>query len=782
MEYHKMFKYLVVDNRIDAQTFTGALLRDIVSEIEKKGHEVIIAKSEFEAEMAIVKEATIACAIISYDQESSDFNAIKIIDFIRNRGFDTPIFILSEKELISDITLDHLNEIRGYIHPEEETAVYIAKYLNRAFNEYIDSLKTPFFGGMIDWSEAGNDMWLCPGHNGGNFLKKSPRGKILHDYLGEQFWRADFNFVPDLGDVFNHTGEYLESEKQAAKIFGADRAYFILNGSSTSVKIINGALLKKGDLVLFDRNNHKSHHHSLMLYGAIPIFLEDDRNDYGMVGPVNFAALDESKIREDIKNNPLVEDKNAWKKDRPFRAIIIENNTYDGTTYNVATLIEKLGHLADYIFLDEAWGAFMKFHPIFKNRFGMSYDFKEEDPGLYVAQSTHKQLCGMSQASQILVKDKHIEGKDHHINHLRMNEVYMMHMSTSPFYPMFASLDVSAQMMKGKAGFVMWDDALRYSIEIRKKIREIAKVYAKHEDPAKRWFLDPFVPDKVTITNSEYTEDLIDVPWEEVSTDVLVMEQQAWIMREGATWHGYKSVKDDFVMIDPTKLMLLTPGIDRENNTYEEHGVPAPLLGKYLRSRGVVHEKTDFNLILFLITPGIEKNKAGTMLAEIIRFKELYDENALMEIVYPELTKEFPELYKGKGIKDVAQVIHNIYKDNNAKALQKKLFQKEHFPEMVMSPQKAQEKFVSGEVDYVPLTEAKNRIAATLALVYPPGIGVIFPGERYDEKAQPMLDYFALFEKTNPYFPGFDNEIQGAYLEKDPKTGKERYYTYVIKE
>lgn len=781
MEYNQMFKYLLVDKKVDDNNILGKLLRNIIKQIEKNGHKVITAKSQFEAEVAITNDAAIACVLLDLDEESEDFSTSSIINFIRKKGFEMPVFIVTERENISDITFSHLEKIRGYIHPEEETPAYVAKYVHRAFLEYISALKTPFFGGMIDWAEAGNDMWLCPGHNGGNFLKKSAQGKILHDYLGEQFWRADFNFVPDLGDILTHTGAYLDSEKQAAEIFGADRAYFVLNGTSTSVKIVNGALLKRDDLVLFDRNNHKSHHHSLMLYGAIPVFIEDDRNDYGMVGPVNFNALDETKIRENIRKNKLVKDKDAWKKERPFRAIIIENNTYDGTTYNVKTIMEKIGHLADYVFFDEAWGAFMKFHPVYKGRFGMSLELDENSPGIYVTHSTHKQLSGMSQASQILVKDKHINGQKKHINHLRMNEVYMMHMSTSPFYPMFASLDVGAQMMKGNSGFALWDEALRNAIEIRKKIREIAKEYANNPDPAKRWFYDPFVPDVVTIKNSEFTPDIVNKPWEEIDTDILVMEQQAWLMREGANWHGYKTVKDDFVMIDPAKMMLLTPGINRETGEYEGMGVPAPLLGKYLRSRGIVHEKTDFNLILFLITPGIQKNKAGTLLAELIRFKELFDENALMEDVYPELTSEYPELYKGKGIKDIAEVIHGIYKVNKAKSLQKKLFQEKHFPEMAMTPQQAQEKMIGGEVDFVPLTEAHGRIAATLALVYPPGIGVIFPGERYDEKAKPMMDYFKLFEETNPSFPGFDNEIQGAYLQKD-ENGNEKYFTYVVKE
>ncbi len=777
-----MFQFLIIDNDINKDTTSGELIRNIANAIVDNGYNVVTSEDQFESEVAIMSNPTFGCVLIDWDENSEAFDTMAIIKFIRERGLDMPVFIVTEKENISDIDYELLNESRGFIHPEEETPAFAAKYVIRAYKEYVTSLKTPFFGGMIDWVEAGNEMWLCPGHNGGNFYKKSPQGRILYNYLGEQFWRADFNFVPDLGDILTHTGAYLESEQEAARIFGADRTYFVLNGTSTSVKMVNGALIKQGDLVLFDRNNHKSHHHSaLMINGGIPIFIEDDRNDFGMVGPVKLDCLDEDKLRESIRTNPLVKDKDAWTKERPFRVAIIENNTYDGTTYNVKTIVDKIGHLCDYIFFDEAWGAFMKFHPVFKGRFGMGLELTEKDPGIYVTQSTHKQLAGMSQASQIHAKDNHIKGQDRRLNHKRMNEVYMMHMSTSPFYPMFASLDVGAQMMKGKNGFFLWDDALKQSIEVRKKIREIGRKFKEHNDPKRRWFYDPFVPDRVTLKDSDHHKDVADIPWEDLPTDVLAAEQQAWLMRPDAKWHGYSSLKDDLVMMDPTKMFFITPGIDRIKNTYEEWGLPAPMLGKYMRSRGVVHEKTDFNSILFLITPGIEKNKAGTLMSELLRFKELFDRNAIMDEVYPELTNEFPDHYKGKGVWDVAQIIHNIYKENDAKTLQQKMFKKEHFPEMAMTPQEAQNKLVAGEVDYIPLTEAHNRIAATLALVYPPGIGVIMPGERYDHKAKPMMDYFALFEQTNPSFPGFDNEIQGAYLDKD-ENGKERYFTYVVKE
>ena len=119
--------------------------------------------------------------------------------------------------------------------------------------------------------------------------------------------------------------------------------------------------------MLFDRNNHKAAHHgALFLGGGIPIFLETDRNAYGLIGPIYHEALDEAAIREKIRDNPLVDDKEAWRRERPFRVAVIEQCTYDGTIYSAEMILEKIGHLCDYILFDEAWAGFMKFHPLYR--------------------------------------------------------------------------------------------------------------------------------------------------------------------------------------------------------------------------------------------------------------------------------------------------------------------------------------------------------------------------------------------------------------------------------
>ena len=783
MEYNRLFQLFVVHSEIEDESVTGRLLRAIIRAVRDRGFEVLTAQSTEQAKFQIQNDASIACFLIGWDGGDQSLNTEEILGYIRHRGLESPVFLVTERHRISDLTDGILEQIRGTIFPQEDTPDFVAKNVIRAYHEYVDGLKTPFFGGMIDYVEAGNQMWLAPGHNGGIFYEKSPIGRVLFDYMGENFWRADFNFVPDLGDIFGPTGPFLKAEQQAAEIFGADRTYFVLNGSSTSNKMVNGSLVAPGDLVLFDRNNHKSHHHSaLMLNGGIPIYLPDDRNSFGMVGPIEFDALDEDRLRQQIRDNPLVTDPDAWKRDRPFRVALLENCTYDGTIYQVEMIREKLGHLCDYLLFDEAWGGFMRFHPIYQNRYAMGLDkLTEDDPGIFAVQSTHKQLAGMSQASQFHVKDNHLKGLDRRVNHKRINEIFMMHTSTSPFYPMYASLDVGAQMMKGRNGTFLWDEALRLGIDIRKKTREIAHGFRENEDdPRKNWFFEPFVPDKVTIKNSDHCENMTDAIWEDLPTDLLINEQQCWWFREGADWHGYSRIVDGYAMVDPTKMLFLTPGVNRKTGEYQDWGIPAAIFGAFLRSRGIVPEKTDFNSILFLLTPGLERSKAGTLLAEFVSFKRLFDANALVDEVLPDLIRDFPDHYSGMHIQELAQGLHDLYKRRDAKSLQKKQFQQAHFPELAMSPHDAHSAFIASQADYIPMSEVKGRVAATLALVYPPGIGVVVPGERYDDRAQPQIDYFMLFEETENLFPGFENEVQGVYREEID--GAVRYHTYVVKE
>jgi ornithine decarboxylase len=786
MDFFRHLTVLVCAPAFDPDDLEGARVQQIVTAVEKLGFEVIRARRFEDAAIAVQTDAAIGCMVVDWGKRGIDGKAAALINLMRKRGLEMPIVILVRRKRLEDIPVEVLDFIDGYVFLAEETPEFIARGLVSRLKQYAETLKTPFFGALVDYAEEGNQLWTCPGHNGGIFYNRSPIGRIFVQHLGESVFRDDLdNSVLELGDLLVHEGPALQAQKEAAVIFGAEKTYFVLNGTSASNKVVLSALVAEGDLVLFDRNNHKAAHHgALFLGGAIPVFLETDRNAYGLIGPIYHEALDETAIREKIRTNPLIEDKGAWRKERPFRVAVIEQCTYDGTINNAAMILEKIGRLCDYILFDEAWAGFMKFHPLYAGRFAMGLkNLGPDAPGIIATQSTHKQLASFSQASQIHTKDSHIRGQERRVEHRRFNESFLLHASTSPFYPIFASLDVGAQMMKGRSGEILWDDTIKLGIELRKKVRAIRREFEeKEKDPSRRWFFDSFVPDRVAPpANGSHISDSESVPWESISTDELAADPRYWELAPGAAWHGFVHVAQGYAMTDPNKLTLLTPGFDRQTGGYAEKGVPAPIVAQYLRENRVVPEKNDLNSLLFLLTPGVESSKAGTLLSALVAFKRLHDDNAPLEDAMPEFVRRRPKRYRGLRLRDLCADFHAFHRDCGTSSLQRGQFAPQHLPEMVVAPHEAVRQLTRNKVDYLPIEQAEGRIATTLMLVYPPGIGTIVPGERIGPRAKPMLDYFKVFEKSANLFPGFEAEIQGVFREVEP-SGAIRFYTYVMRE
>ncbi len=785
MDYFRRFTFLFAAPAFDADDLEGVRFNQIIDEIQKSGFEVVRARKIEDAEIAVQTDAAIGCMVVDWGKKGLEGKTAALINLMRRRGLDFPIVLLIRRKRFEDLPVEVLDFIDGYIFLSEETPPFIAKNLISRLKQYAETLKTPFFGALVDYAEEGNQLWTCPGHNGGMFYSRSPIGRVFLEHLGEAIFRDDLdNSVLDLGDLLTHEGPALKAQKEAAQIFGAEKTYFVLNGTSTSNKVALGALVTDGDLVLFDRNNHKAAHHgALMINGGIPVYIPTSRNAWGLIGPMRWDGLDETRLREGIKNHPLIKDPEAWRRPRPFRVAVVEQCTYDGTIHSAEMILKAIGHLCDYIMFDEAWAGFMKFHPLFAGRFAMGLSGLDADaPGIIATQSTHKQLASFSQASQIHIKDRHIRGQKRRIEHRRFNESFMQHASTSPFYPLFASLDVGAQMMKGRSGEVLWDDTIRLGIELRKKIRAMRRDFEDKEPrPERRWFFEPFVPDRLSIPDAASEGAVHDVAWEQVSTDELASNPAHWRLMPGDTWHGFTDMAAGFAMTDPNKLTLLTPGFDRATGAYAEHGIPAPIVAQYLRENRIVAEKNDLNSLLFLLTPGVEASKAGTLISGLVAFKKLHDDNVLLEEAIPEFFQRRPARYAGVRLRDLCADMHRFFREADVSNLQTRQFLSEHLPEIVMSPRDAARCLVRNDVDYLPLDAISGRIATTPFVVYPPGIATIVPGERLSERAQPMIDYLKMFESCFGAFPGFDVEIQGLYKEVDA-SGRIRLYTYVVAE
>ena len=189
----------------------------------------------------------------------------------------------------------------------EDTPEFVARYIVREARTYLDSLPPPFFKALTHYAGDGSYSWHCPGHSGGVAFLKSPVGQMFHQFFGENMLRADVcNAVDELGQLLDHTGPVGASERNAARIYNCDHLYFVTNGTSTSNKMVWHSTVAPGDIVIVDRNCHKSVLHSIIMTGAIPIFLMPTRNHFGIIGPIPKKEFEWKNIQDKIQKNPFI--------------------------------------------------------------------------------------------------------------------------------------------------------------------------------------------------------------------------------------------------------------------------------------------------------------------------------------------------------------------------------------------------------------------------------------------------------------------------------------------
>ncbi len=804
MEHYDRYPVLVAEHELGSGSAIGRAAEAIEAALGERGLTVITARTLADVRFSIAQNAGIGAALLDWDLFASPRELRSVVEQLHGLHEKLPILLLAERSDIESFPLEVAEQIDGAFWLHEDTPDFVAGRIERLVTEYADQLLSPFFGALKRYVDDYNWTWCCPGHNGGMFYRKTPLGRIFFDYVGEPFLRGDLcNASPELGSILQHEGPVIDAERRAAEIFGAERTYFVLNGTSTSNKMVTLALLSPGDLVLFDRNCHKSMHHgALMMAGAVPVYLNPTRDANGIIGPVDHRLLDEASIRDQIRANPLVSDPNAWRQPRPFRLAILTNTTYDGVCYDEREVLSRIGSLCDYVIFDEAWMGYAKFHPLFKDRYGMALtELGPDDPGIFTTQSTHKCLAGMSQASQIHVRDSHLKGQRRRLSHDRFNEVFMMHTSTSPQYNMIASLDVGAEIMRGRPGFALMDEAVRESIALRKQVERYHDEIAVRETDSKLgWFFDIFGPHRVNVSpqqleealGAEYltadTRDTIakaiaagglsEVAWREVPDDILASVPECWMFHAGDDWHDLDGLAPGYVMLDPTKCSLTTPGIEN-GRQFARSGIPAAVAAAVLRARGIVNEKTSFYTILLLVTPAIERGKSATLLSELLDFKRAYDNDVPLAEVLPALAAAHPDRYGATTLRQLCDEMHELLRGRRADELQRAVYNAAHEPEIAMSPVEGHTALLRNDVELLRLDEVAGRVAANLVVVYPPGIAIMVPGERFAEDSAAVA-YLRLFEESDNRFPGFGSEMQGIFPRRED--GRLRYYTYVVTE
>lgn len=611
----------------------------------------------------------------------------------------------------------------------------MTELIDRLASKYELKVVPEFLRDLTAFADQDDLILSTPGHHNGHFYDRHPAGAVMKQFFGENLFRADVSdSVAELGDMMTHEGGPLEAEKEAAKAYHADKVYFCTNGTTSANTICSAAALTEGDLVLFDRNNHKSLYNSaLVMTGARPVYLPTDRNADGQIGPVVAASLDEDKIRAEIaKVAPEKAD-----VERPFRLAVLQLETYDGIFYNAKYLIQKLGKLCDYILFDCAWGGYEQFVDVLRDSSPMQLNYGPDDPGILVTQSIHKQQAGIAQASQILKKDGHLKGQKRYIDHKHFNHAYLKYVTTSYSYPVYSSLVVNARMANSAACQTWWRDAIKLSIEFRKKLLKNSKLFKPLVKP---------------VVNGQ--------KWENIPTYLLADDPKAWEIKLEDNWHGFKQLDDGEVMLSPLKLTILNPGVDLANDEFTDEGIPGVVLETYLHEQRIIPEKSDIYSTLYLITPGESQVDMETLYLALMDFERAYLNKTSLQEVMPKLFQAYPERYQGYTLYQLCQEIHEYYRTNRIFDLEKKLFVKNDFQNYSIKPSLADQEFNKNNSKLVGLDNLVGEIALEGALPYPPGVFIVAPGEVWH---QDDVDYFKLLIGASKKFPGFEPEIQGVY-------------------
>jgi arginine decarboxylase len=739
-------KVLVISDEFGGQTAVGRTVRSLAQALGERDIAVIEAASAADARAVILSDPSIQGILLSWTLGSQDpqhHAAQALLDLIRSRNTDVPVFLMGDKDGAA-LTAAVMRQVDELIWFLEDTTAFIAGRVLAAIQRYREAVAPPFTKALIQFAQKYEYSWHTPGHAGGTAFLKSPVGRAFHDYFGENLLRSDLSIsVGELGSLLDHSGPIGESEKYCAKIFGADRAYTVTNGSSMSNRVIMMSSVTRGDYALCDRNAHKSTEQALTMTGVVPTYLVPSRNHLGIIGPIYAKTLSEEGVQAAISNNPLATDK----AQKAVHAIVT-NSTYDGLIYLVPRVVELLDKSVDRIHFDEAWYGYARFNPLYRNRFGMygeAKDYPRDKPTIFTTTSTHKLLAAISQSSLISVRD----GRNP-VPHARFNESYMMHGSTSPLYAIIASNEVAAAMMSGVGGRTLTTESIQEAVAFRKGVRAIKRAAEKTGD----WFFSTWNADTVTDPVSG-----AQIAFEDAPTELLISEPDCWTLHPDAAWHGFKDIEAGYCMLDPIKVSIVSPGVATDG-TFEQMGIPAMLVTAFLSKRGIQVEKTTDFTILVLFSLGVTRGKFGTLVNALLRFKDAYDANTPVAEVLFEHVADAPAQYAGMGLQDLARAMFEQMKASDVLRVQALAFSS--LPVPVMTPADAYSKLVHNEIEAVALENLAGRVIATAVVPYPPGIPMLMPGELAGPDDGPFIGYLRGLQDWGKRFPGFGHDTHGV--------------------
>ncbi|MGA3772053.1 Orn/Lys/Arg decarboxylase N-terminal domain-containing protein [Ralstonia pseudosolanacearum] len=742
------FPVIIIDEDFRSENISGSGIRALAQAIEEEGMEVTGLTSYGDLTSFAQQSSRASTFIVSIDDDEfinpdndkpepeAVENLRSFVAEVRRRNANIPIFLYGETRTSRHLPNDVLRELHGFIHMFEDTPEFVARHIIREARNYLDSLPPPFFKALIDYAQDSSYSWHCPGHSGGVAFLKSPVGQVFHQFFGENMLRADVcNAVDELGQLLDHTGPVAASERNAARIFGSDHMFFVTNGTSTSNKMVWHANVAPGDIVVVDRNCHKSILHAIMMTGAIPVFLMPTRNHYGIIGPIPQSEFEPETIARKIAEHPFA----SQAANKKPRILTLTQGTYDGVLYNAERIKHMLSTEIDTLHFDEAWLPHASFHPFYRDMHAIGQGrARSKDALVFATQSTHKLLAGLSQASQILVQDSETRKLDTY----RFNEAYLMHTSTSPQYSIIASCDVAAAMMEAPGGTALVEESIAEALDFRRAMRKVEQEYVGTNGGNGRgddWWFKVWGPNDLS--------------------DEGIEEREAWMLKANERWHGFGDLAEDFNLLDPIKATIITPGLDVDGK-FSESGIPAAIVTKYLAEHGIIVEKTGLYSFFIMFTIGITKGRWNSMVTELQQFKDDYDNNQPLWRVLPEFVRQYPQ-YERIGLRELCDAIHSVYKANDVARVTTEMYLSNMEP--AMKPSDAWAKMAHRETERVAIDDLEGRITAILLTPYPPGIPLLIPGERFNRT---IVQYLQFAREFNKLFPGFETDIHGLVEEE----------------
>ena len=739
----------------DADPARVAVIGRIAEGLRAEGYSLIDATTAGDGTAQVRANPAVGCVLLDWDIGAADTHrrhALDVIREVRRLSADLPIFLLTSRTVSGNLPLEVRREIQEYVWLLEDTPDFIAGRVSFAVRRYERGLLPPFFRALAEFSDEHEYSWHTPGHSGGVAFLKTPVGRVFYDFFGEQVFRSDLSVsVPELGSLLDHSGPAGAAEANAARVFGADMTFFVLNGTSTANQIVGHSCIVAGDVVLADRNCHKSINHALTVTGALPAYLLPTRNGYGIIGPIPARALTAEAVRSLIAASPLAS--GAASPDPVYA--VVTNSTYDGLCYRADRVAELLGESVPRLHFDEAWYGYAAFHPIYRGRFAMHQLPGEADryPTVFATQSTHKLLAAFSQASMIHVRSSPRAPVDRS----RFNEAYMMHASTSPLYQLIASCDVAAAMMAGPGGRALTEECLDEAVTFRRAMVRTARELAGGPGPS--WFFSVWQPPAVTTPEGGQRVDFLDA-----DPAMLRESPECWVLHPAEDWHGFGGLEDDYCMLDPVKVTITTPGTDAAG-VVADHGIPAQIVTQFLDERGIEVEKTGDYVILLLFSMGVTRGKWGTLLDALLEFKDHYDRGVPLEEAIPRLAAEYPRRYADLSLRDLCDQMHAELRAQHVVRLLDQAFGTVPVP--VLHPQRAYQLLVRDQVEWVAVDDMGGRVTAVMVVPYPPGIPLLMPGEHAGEPDGPVLGYLRALQHLDRTFPGFSHDIHGVEAAAD---------------